>query len=135
MPIFEYYCNSCQLRKFSVLVGVSMHATPPVCPRCGSGDITKLVSRFSRVRSEDDAMDNLADMADTIDPDDPKAIRRLMKEMAGGMGDSEGGEDFEQMMEEAIEEEASGGGGFGGADESMLDSGGDGSSAAAAGEE
>ena len=95
-----------------------MNAKPPACPRCQSTNLNKLVSRFSRLRSEDDALDSLADMADTINPDDPKAIRRLMKEMAGGMGDGEGGEDFEGMMEEAIEEEASGN--FGSADESVL---------------
>ncbi len=118
MPIFEYSCISCHLPKFSALVGVSMHATAPVCPRCGSGELSKLVSRFRRLRSEDDALDSLTDMADTINPDDPKAIRRLVKEMAGSMG--EGGEDdFEAMMEEAIEEETSGAG----ADESTLSGG------------
>ncbi|MBC8135090.1 MAG: zinc ribbon domain-containing protein [Fibrella sp.] len=119
MPIFEYSCTACRLPKFSALFGVSMHATPPVCPRCGSGELTKLVSRFRRLRSEDDALDDLTDLADTMNPDDPKAVRRLVKEMAGSMGDG-GEDDFEAMMEEAIEEEAGGGG----ADESVLESGG-----------
>lgn len=118
MPIFEYSCNTCGLQKFSALVGVSMHATPPVCPRCGGGALTKLVSRFRRLRSEDDALDDLTDMADTINPDDPKQIRRLMKEMAGGMGEG-GDDDFEEMMEEAMDEEAGGG-----SDNSVLSDGG-----------
>lgn len=120
MPIFEYSCSDCRLPKFSALVGVSMHATPPVCPRCGSGNLNKLVSRFRRLRSEDDALDDLTDLADTMDPDDPKAVRRLVKEMAGSMGDG-GEDDFEAMMEEAIEEETSGAG----SDESVLDGGSD----------
>jgi putative FmdB family regulatory protein len=118
MPIFEYSCTDCRLPKFSALVGVSMHATPPVCPRCGSGNLNKLVSRFRRLRSEDDALDELTDLADTMDPDDPKAVRRLVKEMAGSMGDG-GEDDFEAMMEEAIEEETSGVG----SDDSVLDGG------------
>lgn len=121
MPIFEYSCTACRLPKFAALVGVSMHATPPVCPRCGSGELTKLVSRFRRLRSEDAALDDLTDMADTMDPDDPKAIRRLVKEMSGSMGEGGGEEDFEAMMEEAMDEEAGGGSG---ADDSVLGSGG-----------
>lgn len=119
MPIFEYSCSSCRLPKFSALVGVSMHATPPVCPRCGGSELTKLVSRFRQLRSEEDALDDLTDMADTMNPDDPKAMRRLVKEMAGTMGEGDDG-DFEAMMEEAIEEESGGTG----ADESVLNSGG-----------
>lgn len=120
MPIFEYSCSTCRLPKFAALVGVSMHATPPVCPRCGGNELTKLVSRFRRLRSEDAALDDLTDMADTINPDDPKQIRRLVKEMAGSMGDG-GDDDFEEMMEEAMDEEA---GATGGADDSVLDAGG-----------
>ena len=124
MPIFEYACDACRLPKFSALVGVSMYATSPVCPRCGSERLTKLVSRFRRLRSEDDALDDLTDMADSINPDDPKQIRRLVKEMAGSMGDGAGDDgDFEAMMEEAMEDEASGNP-VGGADESVLDAGG-----------
>jgi hypothetical protein len=69
------------------------------------------VSRFARLRSEDEAVDALAERADSADLDDPKEMRRLMKEMAGEMGEDMDGEDFEQMMEEAMDEEAAGGGG------------------------
>ena len=65
------------------------------------------MSRFRRLRSEDDALDDLTDMADAINPDDPKQIRRLVKEMAGSMGEG-GDDDFEAMMEEAMDEEAGG---------------------------
>ena len=119
MPIFEYSCDACRLPKFSALVGVSMHATPPVCPRCGGGALTKRVSRFRRLRSEDDALDELTGMADTINPDDPKAIKRLVKEMAGSMGEG-GDDDFEALMDEAMDEEADGAGLGGGADDSVL---------------
>lgn len=110
MPIFEFTCNACDTgRKFSALVGVVASATPPVCPKCGSADLKKCVSRFARVRSEDEAMDALADKADSMDMDDPKAMRRMMKEMASEMGEDMDDGEFEQMMDEAMEEEASGG--------------------------
>lgn len=107
MPIFEFTCNTCNnQRKFSVLVGVVANAAPPVCPRCGGTDLKKAVSRFARVRSEDDALDSLADRADQADMDDPRTMSRFMKEMASEMG--EDGDDFEQMMDEAMDEEAIG---------------------------
>ena len=107
MPIFEYTCNQCR-RTFSALVGVVANASPPACPRCGSDDLKKLVSRFARVRSEDEAMDALADAADSADLDDPRTLRRFMKEMGKGMDDEMGGEDVDEMIEQAMDDEASG---------------------------
>ncbi len=110
MPIFEFTCNACTTgRKFSALVGVVAGATQPACPKCGSTDVRKLVSRFARVRSEDDALDALANQADGMDMDDPKAMRRLVREMASEMGDGMDADEFEMMMDEAVEAEASGG--------------------------
>ena len=108
MPIFEYTCNACS-RNFSALVGVVADAAPPSCPKCGSTDLKKRVSRFARIRSEDDAMESLAEAADSADMDDPKAMRRFMKEMSREMGEDMDGEDFEEMMEEAMQDEAGGG--------------------------
>ena len=104
MPVFEFTCNTCNNnRKFSVLVGVVANTAPPVCPRCGGTDLKKAVSRFARVRSEDEALDALADRADTADMDDPATMRRFMKEMASEMG--EDADEFEQMMEETGDDE------------------------------
>lgn len=109
MPIFEYTCNACKTgRKFSALVGVVADATPPACPRCGGTDLTKVVSRFARLRSDDEAIDSLAEQADSMDFDDPKAVRRMVREMAGGMGDDMDPAEFEQLMEEAEAEESGG---------------------------
>jgi putative FmdB family regulatory protein len=106
MPIFEFTCNACATgRKFSALVGVVATAAPPACPKCGSTDVRKLVSRFARVRSEDDALDALADQADGMDMDDPKAVRRLMRDMAGEMGDDMDADEFEALMEDAADAE------------------------------
>src|SRR5262245_17704802 len=109
MPIFEFTCNACATgRKFSALVGVVAGATPPSSPKCGSTDVRKLISRFARVRSEDDALDAHADQADGMHMDDQNAKRRLVREMASGMGDDMDADEFEAMMDEAVEAEASG---------------------------
>jgi putative FmdB family regulatory protein len=109
MPIFEFTCNQCQNgRKFSVLVGVVANAKPPTCPKCGSTEVTKLISRFARIRSDDDAIDALADAADNTDLEDPKAMRRLMRDVASEMGEDADGAEFADAMEAEFENEMSG---------------------------
>lgn len=103
MPIYEYLCVSCH-RKFRKLVGVVAVSAPLVCPHCASTELNRQISRFARVRNEDDALDDLADEMEAMgDTDDPKAIRRMMKEMGSAMG-----EDMDDDLEQMIEEEAAG---------------------------
>jgi hypothetical protein len=64
------------------------------------------MSRFARVRNEDDALDSLADEMESIgDTDDPKTLRRMMKQVSGAMG-----EDLDDEFEQMMEEETSGAG-------------------------
>lgn len=106
MPLYEYRCNDCN-RKFTFLVGMIADNTDPKCPRCGSEDLKKLISRVARVRSEDDILDDLADPSKIGDLDDPTSLRRwarkMGKELSGEMG-----EDISEELEEMIEAEASG---------------------------
>jgi putative FmdB family regulatory protein len=101
MPIFEFACNDCSTKRFSELVGVLAQNAPIQCPHCGSQNIRKLVSRFARLRSTDEALENLADMADRVDEGSSKSVRSLMKEVAGGMGDDTDADEVEEMLEAA----------------------------------
>src|ERR671934_537 len=102
MPIFEYTCNDCN-KRFSALVGVLANAKPPACPRCGSASLTKEVSRFARLRSEDETLDSLADETAFGDiENDPKAMRKWVREMGRAMD-----EDMEEDFEAALDEEMS----------------------------
>lgn len=105
MPLYEYLCRKCR-RRFSVLVGVVADAPPLECPRCGSPDAVRQVTRFTRLRSEEDLLDDFAESADLdgLDEDDPASVARFMKTM----GDITG-EDLGDDFEEAMEAEASGG--------------------------
>ena len=108
MPIYEYHCQDCR-RRVSVLVRSISHPGSPTCPRCGGRHLERLMSRFSRVRSEDDRLDSLADpssMGD-LDENDPKSVARWAKKMGKEMGEDLG-EDFDQVMDEAMAEEGSG---------------------------
>ena len=103
MPIYEFACNACKMKRFSELVGVLAQSAPVQCPRCGSQDVHKLVSRFARIRSTDEALESLSDLADRVDEGSAKSVRSLMKEVAGGMGDDMNADDVEEMLEVASE--------------------------------
>lgn len=81
---------------------------PPTCPGCGSGQVTKLVSRFSRIKSEDERLDAFEDAAMGAE-DNPQAMRRLMSEMGKELGE-DGEEDMDELIDEAEREMYDGGG-------------------------
>jgi hypothetical protein len=82
------------------------------------------MSRFARVRSEEDRLDAMADPSalGDLDENDPKSVARWAKKMGKELGEDMG-EDFDQMMEEAMEEEGGGEdqgpGGGGGLDDDL----------------
>ena len=84
MPIYEYRCNDCE-HKFANLEGV-VACDEAACPKCGSRNLKKLISRFAVVKSEstdsdldesdlgedlgDDIGDEAEDMPDDIESDE-----------------------------------------------------------------
>ena len=119
MPIYEYECHGCR-RRVSLLVLRPSTAPPPSCPRCGSGDLSRLMSRFATVKSEDARLDSLADSSSfgDLDENDPGSVARFMKKMGKEFGDDMG-DDFEAAVDEAMSESGDDGnmdaaGGFGG---------------------
>ncbi|MFQ5657473.1 MAG: zinc ribbon domain-containing protein [Candidatus Methylomirabilales bacterium] len=107
MPIYEYDCGDCR-RQVSLLI-LNINNPPPLrCPRCGGENLTRLLSRFTRIRSEEERLEQLADPSrlGDVDENDPQSVRRWMKRMGKELG--EDAEDFEPMMEEALSEERDG---------------------------
>jgi putative FmdB family regulatory protein len=109
MPIFEYACRECG-RKMSFLV-LSPDTFKPICKFCKSADLEQLFSRFAMPKSEEKRMESLADPSSFsgLDENDPGSVARWMKKMGKEMGEDLGGEDIDQLAEEAAQE-ASGGG-------------------------
>ena len=111
MPIYEYECRECR-RVVSLLVLRPSAAPTPACPRCGSAALTRVMSRFATVKSEEARMEALADSASMgdIDENDPASVARFMKKMGRELGDDVG-EDFDEVVDEAMadasEEDAS----------------------------
>jgi putative FmdB family regulatory protein len=117
VPIYEYECQGCH-RRLSFLVRSMAHAASLACTRCGSTELSRLMSRFATIKSEDDRLDSLADDASfgDVDENDPKSMARFMKKMGQEMGEDVG-DDVEAAMEDAMAE------GDGG-EESFSDAGG-----------
>jgi putative FmdB family regulatory protein len=104
MPIYEYRCAGCR-RKVTVLTLRVSEQVDPVCEHCGSRDLTRLMSRFAMVRSEDARLDDLADPSSLsgLDENDPKSMARWMRKMGKELG-----EDSTELDEMADELEAGG---------------------------
>jgi putative FmdB family regulatory protein len=100
MPIYEYRCTACR-RKVTVLTLRVSEAVDPVCEHCGSRDLTRLLSRFAMVRSEDSRLDDLTNDAalDGVDESDPKSMARWMRKMGSELGE-DAGDDFDEMVDE-----------------------------------
>lgn len=135
MPIYEFYCDNCNVifNFFSSRVNT---AKIPSCPRCDKPELSKQISTFATIgkaKEEGDdplagfdetkmehAFESLMKEAENINEDDPKQMATLMRKFTSqtGMhlGDSmeeaisrmEAGEDPEQVekdMGDTINEE------------------------------
>lgn len=109
MPIYEYMCADCNGRFQKLIRGLGA-PTELACPRCGSADVRKLVSRFGIAQSEEARLESLADPSSLggLDENDPRSVARWAKKMGKEMGEDMG-EDWDQMVDEMLEEELSGG--------------------------
>ncbi|MBM4262231.1 MAG: zinc ribbon domain-containing protein [Deltaproteobacteria bacterium] len=106
MPIYEYLCLDCK-KPFSCLVGVVADSNEPECTRCGGKKLRKLISRPARARSKR-SIEDIADLSQLGDMDDPKAMARWAKEMGKTMADETGEplpDDFEEMIESGADGE------------------------------
>jgi hypothetical protein len=102
----------------SLLIRSISHPGTPVCPKCGGKHLERLMSRFARVRSEDDRLDALADPSNLgdLDESDPASVARWAKKMGKDLGEDLG-EDFDEAVEEAMDQEAGEGAGKGAGDD------------------
>lgn len=100
MPIYEYKCHTCHHRVSLLWRSISdAESRPAVCPRCGSHNLTRLMSRVAVLRSEESRLDDLADPSalSGLDEDDPKSLARFMRKMANETGEDLGPE-FEEVI-------------------------------------
>lgn len=103
MPIYEYRCAGCR-RRVSIWWKTFSEAASgqPTCPRCGSGELSRLMSRVAVVRSEDSRLDNLTDPSafGDLDENDPRSLGQWMRRMSEETGeplDAEMGEMMDRL--------------------------------------
>jgi putative FmdB family regulatory protein len=108
MPISEYRCQDCR-RVCSFLVLNLRAPFAPVCPRCGSRSLERILSRVHVRLSEETRLERLADPAawGGVDENDPRSMARMLKRMGREMGEDVPGE-VDQLVEEAMESEFQG---------------------------
>ena len=129
MPIYEYECGGCK-RRVSLLIRSLVSAEAPRCPRCGSAELSRLMSRFATPKSEEARLEAAADPSQfgDLDENDPQAVARFVKRMGDATGEDMG-DDLGEAMEAAAGEEgglggfAEGGGGAGLGDDGGGDEG------------
>ena len=104
MPIYEYECHDCR-KRVSLLVMRPSAAGAPVCPVCGGSSLSRVMSRFATVKSEDARLDSLAESSSfgDLDENNPASVARFMKKMGREFGDDLG-DDFESALDEAMTE-------------------------------
>jgi hypothetical protein len=83
----------------------------PKCKFCKSEDLEQLFSRFASPKSEESRLESLADPSSLagLDENDPSSVARWMKKMGKELGEDFGGEDIDQLAEEAAQEAPGGG--------------------------
>jgi putative FmdB family regulatory protein len=108
MPIYEYICPHCNGR-FQKLVQGFTDPAGLACPRCGSAEVKRAVSRVAVLKSEEARADSLADpsMFGGLDENDPRSIARWAKKLGKELGE-DAGEDWDEMVEQMLDEELSG---------------------------
>src|SRR5881394_3645689 len=93
MPIYDYRCAGCGRRASLYYQTFSAAASAePACPSCGSGELRRLVSRVSVLKSEESRLGDL-------DENDPKSMARWARKMGQEMGEDMGDE-FNEMVEQ-----------------------------------
>ena len=102
MPIYEYRCQDCRRRVTIMLRSFAQaaNAAAPPCPRCGSKNLTRVVSRVAVLRSEESRLDDLADPSSLgdLDENDPKSVARWMRKMGDETGEDLGDE-FHEVVD------------------------------------
>ena len=118
MPIYEYYCDQCNVI-FNFYSSKVNTTKVPDCPKCGKKELAKLISTFATIgkakeQSDDQfsgldeskmehAFESLMREAEHVNEDDPKQMASLMRKFT-----SETGVHLGDSMEEALSRMESG---------------------------
>ena len=84
MPIYEYMCSTCN-KKVTVFLRTASAEGKPLCPVCGNGSLTRIISGFAMHKSISTIYEESGTPGEAISADyykDPRNIgRRLEKQL------------------------------------------------------
>ena len=106
MPAYDFRCKDCHhIFTLTYATFDEVDQATPQCPHCGSDKLSRLIRRVAILTSEEVRLERLADPSrlGELDENDPRAMGRLMREMASELGEDAGPE-----MTEVIERLESG---------------------------
>ena len=100
MPIYDYRCEGCR-RRLSLLFQTYAAAEHVACPHCGSRELSRLITRFAVMKSEESRLDGLADGAGfgDLDENDPRSMARWARRMGDEFGEDLGPE-YQDMVDQ-----------------------------------
>jgi putative FmdB family regulatory protein len=103
MPIYEYYCASCDVR-FNVLQKID--DPPPTCPLCKKANVRKLISSAAVVHSEQEHEAAFRQQQQSVDPNDKQDIARFFREQSTELstrleGQIAGSDAFAELLQRA----------------------------------
>lgn len=94
MPAYDFRCKECQ-RPFTLTYAsyAERDQAVPKCVHCGSANLTRVIRRVAVLTGDEARMERLADPSRLAGiEEDPRAMGRLMHEMAAETGEDVGPE-------------------------------------------
>lgn len=91
MPIYEYLCSSCNTI-YQFLMRGNRREEDLLCPKCGSGELKRVMSSFSTGSAGKGSDEDLAGDFEGIDERDPRSMAMAVRRMADDMGEDLGPE-------------------------------------------
>jgi putative FmdB family regulatory protein len=89
MPIYEFRCAACSRITSVFTRTVSSPVEPPKCQNCGAGELSRVVSKVGRLKTEQDVLEQYGVPEAGAGPDayrDPRQIGRWAEKRFEEMG-------------------------------------------------
>lgn len=94
MPIYDFRCQTCGAHVALRISYSDYDTTQPICPQCGQATLVRRITAVRVAKSTEQRLDKLADFSRfaDVDENDPRAMGRMLREMAAEAGEDLGGE-------------------------------------------
>ncbi len=91
MPAYDYRCKDCKHRFTLTYKSIAAYTeASPLCPRCASANLSRVINRVRMARSEDSRLDSLDSLAGLDALENLDDADRFLIRMQGGENDQVG---------------------------------------------